>query len=185
MCRPQGSRRGRPVRARGSDRRRRARLRQGRQQPAGRLPGVLRPLPARPHERAARAWVITQRPRELTRQALRELQLKLAEDGYTEAQLRTAWRLAKNQDIVASILGHIRQQARGEPLVPYEERVRRAVQRLLSRGRFTDIQKQWLDRIAKKLQSECLVGRASLDEGQFQVHGGWKRLNTVFDGKLE
>lgn len=129
--------------------------------------------------------VITQRPRELTRQALRELQLKLAEDGYTEAQLRTAWRVSKNQDIVASILGHIRQQALGEPLVPYEERVKRAVQRVLSRGHFTDIQKQWLQRIAKKLEIECLVDRASLDEGQFQVYGGWKRLNTVFDGKLE
>lgn len=34
--------------------------------------------------------VITPRPCELTRQALRDLQLKLAEDGYPEAQLRTA-----------------------------------------------------------------------------------------------
>jgi type I restriction enzyme R subunit len=71
---------------------------------------------------------VTQRPRELTRQQLKELGLALDQAGYTEAALQTAWRETSNQDIAASILGFIRRAALGDPLVPYAERVDRALQ---------------------------------------------------------
>jgi type I restriction enzyme R subunit len=81
--------------------------------------------------------------------------------------------------------GYIRQLAVGSPLVPYSERVDRAVQRLRKTHKFTDPQSKWLDRIAKQVKLETVVDRASLDAGQFKTDGGFARLNKVFDGKLE
>ena len=76
--------------------------------------------------------VVVQRPRDLTRAQLRELRLALDRLGYSEANLRRAWQDAKNEDIAASIIGFVRQAALGDPLMPYEERVRAAMQRILA-----------------------------------------------------
>lgn len=129
--------------------------------------------------------VVTQRPRELTREDLRLLKLALDEEGFNEAALQTAWREQKNEDIAATIVGYIRQLALGSPLIPYAERVDRAVARLRKARSFTAPQTKWLDRIAKQVKLETVVDRASLDAGQFQADGGFARLNKVFDGTLE
>ena len=129
--------------------------------------------------------VVTQRPRDLTRKQLRELRLKLDQAGYPESSLRTAWAQVSNQDIAASIIGFIRQQALGSPLMPYEQRVDRALQRVLGSQVWTLPQRQWLDRIAKQLKAEVVVDRDALEHGEFKTHGGFVRLNKVFDGKLE
>lgn len=129
--------------------------------------------------------VVTQRPRDLTRQQLRELRLKLDEAGYPESALRTAWAQVSNQDIAASIIGFIRQQALGSALVPYDQRVDRALQRVLASQAWTQPQRQWLERIGKQLKAEIIVDRDALDRGQFRSQGGFARLNKVFEGKLE
>ena len=72
------------------------------------------------------------RPRELTRKQLRELALELDKAGFSEASLATAWREMTNQDIAARIVGYIRQAAIGDPLVPYDQRVDSALQKLLA-----------------------------------------------------
>jgi type I restriction enzyme R subunit len=129
--------------------------------------------------------VVTQRPRDLTRDDLRTLKLALDEAGYSEKALQTAWRESKNEDIAATIIGYIRQLAVGSPLVPYGERVERAVQRVRKAHKLTEPQSKWLDRIAEQVKVETVVDRASLDRGQFQTQGGFTRLNKVFDGTLE
>lgn len=130
--------------------------------------------------------VVVQRPRELTRNQLRELRLELDKQGYSDANLRSAWNGAKNQDIAASIVGHIRQAALGDPLLPYEDRVKQAVNRILERKEWTSIQKKWLKRIGDQFAKEIIVDRETLDNGQFQVEaGGFSRLNKVFNGELE
>jgi type I restriction enzyme R subunit len=129
--------------------------------------------------------VVAQRPKDLTRKELRELALALDNAGFSETNLQVAWRDKTNQDIAATILGFIRQAALGDPLVPYEQRVDRAVERILARQAWTKPQRTWLDRIAKQLKKEKIVDRASLDEGQFAVSGGFDRLNKTFDGQLE
>ena len=82
-------------------------------------------------------------------------------------------------------MGYIRQLALGSPLVPYGERVDRAVQRLRKAHKFTGMQVTWLERIAKQVKLETVVDRASLDEGRFKTDGGFARLNKAFDGQLE
>jgi type I restriction enzyme R subunit len=129
--------------------------------------------------------VVTQRPRELTREDLRQLKLALDQEGFNEASVQTAWREQKNEDIAATIVGYIRQLALGSPLVPYAERVDRAVARLKMARRFSDPQAKWRERNAKQLKHETVVDRAALDAGQFKSDGGFARLNKVFDGTLE
>jgi type I restriction enzyme R subunit len=129
--------------------------------------------------------VIAQRPSALTRADLRALRLELDQLGYSETNLRRAWQDANNQEIAASIIGFIRQAALGDALIPFEERVRTAMQRLLSRRAWTDPQRKWLQRIAKQLECELVVDREALDREPFASAGGFNRLNTVFDGQLE
>ncbi|MEZ4294773.1 MAG: type I restriction-modification enzyme R subunit C-terminal domain-containing protein [Polyangiaceae bacterium] len=99
--------------------------------------------------------------------------------------MQTAWRETKNEDIAAGIIGHIRRLALGAPLVPYSERVDRAVLRIKKAHTLTDPQRKWLDRIAEQMKIATVVDRASLDRGQFQTVGGFARLDRIFDGKLE
>lgn len=125
------------------------------------------------------------RPQSLTRETLKELRLKLANEGFDETRLRAAWRETNNADIVATIIGYIRNAILDAPVVPFDSRVKRAMQHVLSSQQWTNPQRQWLERIGKQFRENTLVDRAALDEGQFKdAGGGFNRLNKVFDGKL-
>ena len=129
--------------------------------------------------------LVMQRPRELTRKQLRELRLLLDEHGFSEANLKTAWREVTNQDIAASIIGFIRNAATGSPLLSHEERVQRAMRRILTSRRWTAPQRQWLERIGRQLERESIMDREALNRGAFERDGGFSRLNRIFDGQLE
>ena len=130
--------------------------------------------------------VVTQKPRDLTRASLRELRVALDQAGYSEAYLRTAWRETSNADIAASIIGFVRRAALGDALVPYGERVDRALAKILAGRAWTTPQRKWLERIGKQLKVEIVVDRASLDEGAFKEQaGGFERLDKQFDGRLD
>lgn len=128
---------------------------------------------------------VIQRPRDLTRAQLRDLRLQLDAQGFTDANIRRAWSDARNEDIAASIIGYIRQAAMGDPLVPYVDRVKRAVDAVTRKGTWTDVQKRWLHRIGEQLQKEIVVDRESLDDEPFKADGGFRVINKRFDGKLE
>jgi type I restriction enzyme R subunit len=130
-------------------------------------------------------FVVTQRPRDLTRKQLRELMLALDNAGFNESALRTAWRETTNQDIAATIIGHIRHAANGLPLMPYKERVAKALHKILSSRPWSPPQRKWLERIGKQLEIETIVDREALDRGEFQSQGGFNRLNKIFDGHLD
>ncbi|MEZ4271519.1 MAG: type I restriction-modification system endonuclease [Myxococcota bacterium] len=129
--------------------------------------------------------VVTQRPKDLTREQLRELRLKLDEAGYNLTSLRSAWRETKNQDIAATIIGFIRQMALGSPLVPYEERVDKALKRIFDGHHWTAPQRKWLERIAHQLKSEVVIDRETFEKGAFQNKGGFDRINKQLGGKLD
>jgi type I restriction enzyme R subunit len=129
--------------------------------------------------------LVVQRPRDLTRTDLRALRMALDQKGYSEANLRRAWADAKNVDIAASIIGFVRQAALGDPLVPYADRVKAAMQRVLQGRKWTDPQKRWLRRIGEQVEKEIVVDRDALDHDPFAADGGFSRLNKVFDGELE
>ncbi|MDD1522121.1 type I restriction-modification system endonuclease [Bradyrhizobium sp. WBAH42] len=129
--------------------------------------------------------LVVQRPRDLTRADLQELRRALDLKGYSEANLRRAWADAKNEDIAASIIGFVRQAALGDPLTPYADRVRAAMQKVLTNRSWTDPQKRWLKRIGEQVEKEIVVDREAIDREPFAADGGFTRLNKVFGGDLE
>jgi len=127
------------------------------------------------------------RPRELTRKQLRELALELDKAGYSEINLATAWREKTNQDIAARIVGYIRQAAIGDPLLPYEQRVDNALQKILASRAWTTPQRQWLQKIAAQTKANLIVDRAALDDPDLvfkREGGGFTRLDRIFGGEL-
>lgn len=127
------------------------------------------------------------RPRELTRKQLRELALELDKAGFSEANLSTAWREMTNQDIAARIVGYIRQAADGGPLIPYEQRIDNALQKMLSSRPWTQPQRQWLQKIAAQTKANVIVDRDALDDPDLvfkREGGGFTRLDRIFEGKL-
>ena len=130
--------------------------------------------------------VVIQRPRDLTRSDLKELRLALDRKGYSDANLRRAWADAKNEEIAASIIGFVRQAAIGDPLIPYDDRVRAAMRRVLASRTWTEPQKRWLKRIGEQVEKEIVIDREAIDREPFVADGGFARLNKkVFGGELE
>ena len=132
------------------------------------------------------------RPRDLTRAQLRSLVLTLDRAGFTETHLAAAWRELTNQDIAARIVGYIRQAAIGDALLPYGERVDRALQRLLAHAPggkpWSTPQRDWLKRIAAQTKANVLVDRAAFDDPDLifkREGGGFARLDKVFNGQLQ
>ena len=128
--------------------------------------------------------VVCQRPRELTRQGLKELKMALDEQGFSETNLRTAWREWKNEDIAADIISFIRRQALGDALVSHEERIRQAMKKVYGLKTWTKLQRQWLERIEKQLIAETVFERDDFNKGAFKAHGGFDRINKIFEGNL-
>lgn len=128
--------------------------------------------------------VVVNHPKDLTREQLREVRLLLDSAGFSEAALKAAWRNQSNQDIAAGIVAHIRKAALGEALLPFEDRVNRAMQRIYSLHNWTGGQRSWLDRIAKQLKHETVVDSSFLNEA-FRQHGGTKQVDKILGGQLD
>ena len=127
--------------------------------------------------------VVVSRPKDLTRQQLKEVRLLLDEKGYTEAALKAAWRSKSNQEIAASIVGYIRQAALGEALLPFDQRVANAMQAIYAKRAWTGPQRKWLDRIAKQLVHEVVLDETFVATA-FATDGGATRLDKLLDGQL-
>ncbi|WP_261936085.1 type I restriction-modification system endonuclease [Sphingomonas bisphenolicum] len=135
--------------------------------------------------RIAALRIVVQRPQELTREELRQLRLELDAEGFTDSKIKRAWADAKNEDIAASIIGYVRQAAIGDPLVSYADRVRHAVDAILRKRQWTEVQRKWIERIGRQLELEIVVDRAAFDAEPFASLGGWPRIDRVFNGELE
>ncbi len=128
--------------------------------------------------------VIVNRPKDLTREQLKEVRLLLDQHHFNEAALQTAWRNKTNQDIAASIIGHIRQAALGEALLPFEQRVASAMQRIYGLSNWSQVQRRWLDRLAKQLMHEVVIDQQFVNQ-RFSADGGAKKLNAMLGGQLD
>ncbi|GGO40710.1 type I restriction-modification system deoxyribonuclease [Deinococcus humi] len=135
---------------------------------------------------AALTTVLT-RPADLTRKDLRELELILRSRGFTPANLDTAWKAMTNQEMAGRLIGYIRQAALGEDLMPFEQRVDRALSTLLASRAWTKPQENWLRTLAKQTKANGLVDEAALDDPDFifrREMGGSRRLDNLFGGEL-
>jgi type I restriction enzyme R subunit len=128
--------------------------------------------------------VVCTKPKELTREQLKEIRMLLDGAGYSETNLKSAWRNQTNQEIAASILGHIRRAALGEALIPFEQRVKQAMDRIYQKHTWNKLQLKWLDRLAKQLVHEVVVDEQFINK-RFADEGGINRFNKVLDDKLD
>lgn len=99
--------------------------------------------------------VVAQRPRDLTRQPLKELALALDAKNFSERSLRAAWRAKTNQDFAASIIGYVRPAATHHP--------------------------QWMVRTPPYKRVETLLGRSA---GGGAAAGAQGSLAAVADATL-
>lgn len=129
--------------------------------------------------------IVVQRPRDLTREDLRQVRMILDGQSFTEAALHRAWEQAKSEDIAASIIGYVRQAALGDPLRPYADRVKDAMGRILKSHPWNPVQKKWLNRIGDDVAKEVVVDRDFFESSQYKQDGGFERLNKLFGGRLE
>lgn len=134
--------------------------------------------------KSAALSVIINRPRDLTREQLKEVKLLLDGAGYSEAKLQSAVRNQTNQDIGASIVGHIRRAAIGEPLIPFEQRVAQAMQRIYNEHNWSRTQRNWLERLSKQLVYEVIIDREFVNH-RFADNGGAKRLDKILGEQLD
>lgn len=123
--------------------------------------------------KVAALQIVLTRPRDLTRDGLRELRRVLDAQSFTEPAIRAAWRDRTSEDVAASIIGFVRQAALGDPLVPYAERVDRAIRAVGARHRFDDVQRRWLEQIGRELKSRIVLDRTAFDEPPFSLQGGF------------
>ncbi len=128
--------------------------------------------------------VVVNRPKDLTRAQLREIKLLLDEHGYSEAKLQSAWRNQTNQDIAAGIVAHIRRAALREALVPFEQRVKAALQKIQTLHPWTTPQRKWLDRLGQQLVFETVLDTDYLNRN-FPDAGGAKGLDRRLGGHLD
>jgi type I restriction enzyme R subunit len=127
--------------------------------------------------------VVVNRPKDLTRAQLREVRLLLDQHGYSEAKLKSAWRNETNQEIASSIVGYIRRAALGEALVPFEQRVANAIQKIYSLHAWSPVQRKWLERLAKQLTHEVVIDQQFVNRA-FAKDGGSKRLDALLGNQL-
>lgn len=128
--------------------------------------------------------VVANKPRDLTREQLREVRLLLDNNGYSKVRLQTAVRNQTNKDIAASIIGYIRRAALGEPLIPFEQRVAEAMDRIYTQHNWNPNQRRWLDRLANQLVHEVIIDREFVNN-RFADDGGAKQMDRVLGKQLD
>lgn len=123
--------------------------------------------------------LVVSRPKDLDRQSLRELLLILQQHNFTETSLKNAWHNARNEEIAATIIGHIRQAALGDPLVPYEQRVQNALRKILNSRQWSKVQQDWLRRIADQVIKQQLSHVSLFEVEPFAGDGGTKSIQRI------
>ncbi|MDE6747540.1 MAG: type I restriction-modification system endonuclease [Lachnospiraceae bacterium] len=130
--------------------------------------------------------IVATRPKELTRQSLRELKLILDRNNFREEWLKTAWRDMTNEDIAADIISFIRQRSLGDALVSKEERIHSAIVKTkAAHPELNKVQLNWLERIEAYLLKEVVLNKESFEAPQFKIKGGYAAIDKAFGNKLD
>lgn len=130
--------------------------------------------------------IVATRPKELTRQSLRELKLILDRNNFSETKLQTAWKQMTNEDIAADIIGFVRQRSIGDVLVSKEERIHSAIVKTkAAHPELSKVQLNWLERIEAYLLKEVVLNKESFEAPQFKIKGGYAAIDKAFGNKLD
>lgn len=130
--------------------------------------------------------IVATRPQDLTREELKALKLELDRNNFNETLLNSAWKSAKNEEIVADIISFIRQKSIGDALISKEDRIKGAVEKVKkAHPDLGKVQINWLNRIEAQLLKDTILNRETFDSPAFVNHGGYDVVNMAFDNKLD
>lgn len=130
--------------------------------------------------------IVATRPKDLTRQSLKELKLILDRNDFSETKLKTAWKQITNEDIAADIISFIRQRSLDDVLISKDDRIRNAIKKTkAAHPELSKVQSNWLDRIEAYLLKEVVLSRESFDAPQFKIKGGYAAVDKAFGNKLD
>ncbi|MDF4799387.1 type I restriction-modification system endonuclease [Vibrio parahaemolyticus] len=129
--------------------------------------------------------IIVNRPRDLTRKGLIELQEWFDSQNFNDASLRSAWKVAKNQDIAAKLIGHIRRASIGDALLPFDERVDLALNKIKAANEWNEEQLNWLERLAASIKDKVVLDEDTFKTGNYKRKGGKRKLMNVFNDELD
>lgn len=133
--------------------------------------------------------IISTKPKDLTYEELKQIQLTLEQNGYKKSDLQTAWKSANHVQTTADIISFIRQASLGSPLVDHETRIHNAMQKVYSLSDWSEVQKKWLSRIENQLLASDVLGptaqQAFDDNFYFKRQGGYKRMKKIFPRHAE
>lgn len=127
--------------------------------------------------------ILLERPREWNTNALTELRRKLAArpERFTEDNLRRAY----NHELadIISIIHHAADDT--DPLMSAEQRVERAVRKVLGGRALTPEQGRWLELIRRHLVTNLAIEQADFQLLEFEQAGAtWRRVDADFGGTL-
>lgn len=160
---------------------------EGNEKPADYLNGFVQYIQENMNKIPALQIVVT-RPKDLTRQDLRELMTILDTKGFKQSHLQQAWKQAKNEEITADIISFIRQAALGEALIDHETRIKKAMHKVYASHDWTPRQKKWLDRIEKQLLQMPVLAptpEEAFSEEPFKTIGGYRELKRQFGDAID
>jgi type I restriction enzyme R subunit len=126
--------------------------------------------------------ILLERPQDWHTDALKELRARLAAqpEQFTETNLRRAY-----QHALADIISMVHHAAQDDPLMSAEERVDRAIARVLGERSLTPEQSKWMGLIRRHLVTNLVIEQDDFTLLDFENQGAtWKRVNADFDEKL-
>jgi type I restriction enzyme R subunit len=129
--------------------------------------------------------VLCTKPKEFTRNELKQLITELDKAGFTKTRLIVAWKETTNQDIAADIIAFIRTYALGSPLISHEDRIKNAIKKIKTLKSWSTTQLRWFDLFEKQLLKEDLIDREAFNQEPFKTDGGYARINKIFENNLD
>ena len=131
--------------------------------------------------------ILLGRPNEWSPEALRELRDALAQapEHFTVENLQRAFQATHHKALV-DIISMVQRAAEDDaPLFTAEERVNRALDRVLAGRQLTEDQSRWLEYVRRHLVQNLSIDREDFDiVAILSDRGGWTRADRVFDGNL-
>lgn len=129
--------------------------------------------------------ILLERPKNWKPTVLEELRKILREANFNEPQLQDAHR-AVYRKVLADIISMVKHAARDEePILTAEERVGRAMDRILLGATYTEEQKEWLGYIREHMIANLTIEEEDFDVFPvFEQHGGVGRARRLFGDQL-
>ena len=125
--------------------------------------------------------ILLNRPQAWNTYALNELREKLKENYFSEYDLRKAHKIVYHKELV-DIISMVKHAAKeSEPLLSPEERVNKAIQRVIGDKALNPEQRDWIEYIKQHLKQNMTLDENDLRElPVFTDRGGFAKFRRVF-----